>query len=230
MSRPEGALSRPRHAARYSWGVRRVLILISGAGTNMHALLDALTPAHGGGAGDNGSAAVNVVAVGADRDAPGLAHAAARSIHTFVEPWQRGGDRDQWAARLGDRIDGFDPDLIVLSGFMRILPAAFVQRFSPRIINTHPALLPAFPGANAVRDALAAGATETGATIHIVDAGMDTGPVISQRAVPILPGDTETTLHDRIKQAERTILIATVLGIANGDINLHALAARRTTQ
>ena len=122
--------------------------------------------------------------------------------------------RDEWAEKLAENISHFNPDLIVLAGFMKVLPQSFVSRFSPRIINIHPALLPSFPGAHAVRDALAAGARETGATVHIVDEGVDTGPVLAQQAVTILPADDEKSLHERIKVVEHKLLVDTIRNLA----------------
>ena len=176
----------------------RIVVLISGSGTNLEALLASLP--------DSGIPA-DVVAVGADQEAAGLEHARARDIETFVVPLPRGGDRDAWGQQLGDTIADFEPDLIVLSGFMKLLPKAFVSRFSPRIINTHPSYLPEFPGAHAVRDALAARATDTGASVIVVDDGVDTGEILAQERVAILPGDTEDTLHSRIKIVERQLLL-----------------------
>jgi phosphoribosylglycinamide formyltransferase-1 len=123
-------------------------------------------------------------------------------------------NRDEWAGKLAKNISHFNPDLIVLAGFMKVLPASFVAKFSPRIINIHPALLPSFPGAHAVRDALAAGARETGVTIHIVDEGVDTGPVLAQQTVTILPADDEQSLHERIKLIEHKMLVGTVRDLA----------------
>jgi phosphoribosylglycinamide formyltransferase-1 len=131
--------------------------------------------------------------------------------------------REAWTDVLLANINHFKPELVVLAGFMRILPANFVAALSPNLINLHPSLLPAFPGAHAVRDALYAGAKTTGATIHIVDEGVDTGPHIAQVEVEVLPDDNETELHERIKAAERKLLIATVKEIAAGKINLHQL-------
>jgi phosphoribosylglycinamide formyltransferase-1 len=115
---------------------------------------------------------------------------------------------------LGDALAAHEPDLIILSGFMKLLPPALVSRFSPRIINTHPAYLPEFPGAHAVRDALAAGATETGASVIVVDEGVDTGQILAQRRVPLEPGDDETVLHDRIKVVERELLLEVLENIS----------------
>jgi phosphoribosylglycinamide formyltransferase-1 len=129
-------------------------------------------------------------------------------------------DRESWGKKLQETVEDFNPDLIALAGFMKILPPAFIDRFSPNIINIHASMLPLFPGANAVRDTLAAGVSETGATIHVVDAGMDTGPIIDQRTVPVMPGDDIATLHERIKVHERQMLIDTIIGVAEKRIDL----------
>lgn len=183
----------------------RTVVLISGHGSNLRAFLDACA---------HGTVPATVVAVGADSDAPGLEHARSAGIPTFVEPLERGVDRDEWGARLADVVEGCAPDLVILSGFMRVLPPTFVHRFAPMIINTHPSFLPEFPGAHAVRDARAAGVTETGASVIVVDDGVDTGPILAQRRVPVLDGDTETVLHDRIKIVEREILAEVVRDLA----------------
>ena len=121
---------------------------------------------------------------------------------------------------LLEEIEFWGPDLVILSGFMKLLPPRVVDALSPRLINTHPAYLPEFPGAHAVRDAVDAGVSETGASVIIVDNGVDSGPIIAQRRVPVLASDTEATLHERIKPVERELLIQAVLGIANGTIDL----------
>ncbi len=193
-----------------------VAVLISGAGSNLRALLEAAAdpdfPAH-------------VVVVGADREAPGLSHAEEFCIPTLLVPWREFDSREEWGAELGAQLDVWQPDLIVLSGLMRLLPAALVDAWSPRIINTHPAYLPEFPGARGVRDALAAGVTQTGASVIVVDNGVDSGPILAQERVPVLPGDDEHTLHDRIKPVERRLLIDVVRRIATGDLDLAAAAA-----
>ena len=122
-----------------------------------------------------------------------------------------------------DQVREWQPDLVILSGFMRLLPERVVTALSPRLLNTHPAYLPEFPGAHAVRDALAAGATQTGASIIVVDNGVDSGPIVAQQRVPIWDGDTEGTLHERIKAVERELLVQTVLDVANGTIDLEEL-------
>ena len=183
----------------------RVVGLISGTGSLCAALVDATEdPAY----------PAEVVAVGADRPAPGLEHARRRGVPTFVCALGDHPDRAAWDRALADGIAAFAPDLVVSAGFMKIVGPAVLEAFGGRLINTHPALLPAFPGAHAVRDALAAGATVTGSTVHLVDAGVDTGPVLVQRAVPVLPGDDEPRLHERIKAVERELLVETVARLA----------------
>ena len=184
---------------------QRLVVLISGAGTNLLALLETLPGTQ---------IPADVVAVGSDTEAPGLHHASARGIPTFVVPWEQFSSREEWGAALGDALASHEPDLIILSGFMKLLPAELVSRFSPRIINTHPAYLPEFPGAHAVRDALAAGAAETGASVIVVDEGVDTGQILAQRRVPLQPGDDETALHDRIKVVERELLVQVLENIS----------------
>ena len=184
----------------------RVVVLISGSGSNLRAFLDSCA---------SGSIPAEVVAVGADVDAAGLDHARHYGIPTFIERLERGGDRDAWGERLADRVAEFEPDLVILSGFMRLVPAGFVRRFAPMLLNTHPAYLPEFPGAHAVRDAFAAGVTETGASVIVVDDGVDTGPILAQQRVPVLDGETEEALHDRIKVVERELLADVVRDIAN---------------
>ena len=183
----------------------RTVVLISGRGSNLQAFLGACA---------SGTVPATVVAVGADSEADGLEHARSAGIPVFVEPFERGADRAEWGTRLADVVEGFAPDLVVLSGFMRVLPPAFVHRFAPMIINTHPSFLPEFPGAHAVRDACAAGVTETGASVIVVDDGVDTGPILAQRRVPVLDGDTESVLHDRIKIVERELLVEVVRDLA----------------
>lgn len=182
-----------------------VVVLISGSGSNLRALLDATK---------NPLFPARVLAVGSDKPASGLEHADLFGVPTFVVEEKHFSNRDQWAETLAENISHFNPDLIVLAGFMKVLPESFVSKFSPRIINVHPALLPSFSGAHAVRDALAAGARETGASVHIVDAGVDTGPVLAQQAVTILPSDDEQSLHERIKLIEHKLLVDTVRSLA----------------
>jgi phosphoribosylglycinamide formyltransferase-1 len=195
--------------------VLSLVVLISGGGSNLRALLDAQSDAE---------FPARIVAVGADNDADGLAHAEEFGVPTFTVPPTSFESRAAWGDELLEQIQAWSPDLVVCAGFMRILPPRVVAALSPQLINTHPALLPAFPGAHAVRDALAAGVAQTGVTVHIVDEGVDTGPIIVQEAVPIEPGDTETELHERIKTIERRLLTQAVLDIANSRVNLRELA------
>jgi phosphoribosylglycinamide formyltransferase-1 len=183
-----------------------VVVLISGSGSNLLALLKATK---------NPLFPAKVLAVGSDKPAPGLEHADLYGVPTFVVEEKHFANRDSWAEKLGENISHLDPDLIILAGFMKVLPKSFVAKFSPRIINIHPALLPSFPGAHAVKDALASGVTETGATVHIVDEGVDTGEILAQEAVTVLPADDENTLHERIKLVEHKLLIDTVKFLAS---------------
>ncbi len=192
----------------------RLVVLISGGGSNLRALLEA---------SEDAEFPARVVAIGADRDADGLAHAGEFGIPSFVVPFGAFPDRVAWGAELLDQLRQWEADLVILSGFMRLLPPAVVAALSPRLLNTDPAYLPEFPGAHAVRDALAAGVAETGATVIVVDDGIDSGPVIAQRRVPVLPGDTEGVLHDRIKRVERELLVQVVLDIANDHLDLEEL-------
>lgn len=188
-----------------------VVVLISGSGSNLRALLEAA---------DNPLYPARILAVGSDVPAEGLAHADHFGIPTFVVNPKAFESREAWAEMLLANINYFKPDLVVLAGFMRILPANFVQALQPNLINMHPSLLPNFPGAHAVRDALSAGATKTGATIHVVDEGVDTGPILAQRELEILPDETEAELHERIKTVERSLIVQTVREIAEQKIRL----------
>lgn len=188
-----------------------VVVLISGSGSNLLALLKAT---------ENPLFPVKVSAVGSDKDAAGLAHAELFEIDTFVVQPERFESREAWGEVLLKNINHHQPDLVVLAGFMKILPTNVVRALSGRLINTHPSLLPNFPGAHAVRDALAAGATSTGVTIHKVDEGVDTGEVIVQQEVVIQPGDSEEQLHERIKVVERELLVKTIEEIALRKINI----------
>ncbi len=157
------------------------------------------------------------MAVGSDRpDARGLAVAQAAGVPVFACPLSDPENRSAWDRALAERIAGFAPDLVVLAGFMKIVGPAVLERFSPRLVNTHPALLPAFPGAHPVRDALAYGVKITGVTVHLVDEGVDTGPVVAQAAVEVRPGDTEDLLHERIKQVERGLLVDAIGALVRG--------------
>jgi formyltetrahydrofolate-dependent phosphoribosylglycinamide formyltransferase len=179
----------------------RVVVLLSGGGSLCEALLEAA---------DDPAYPAAVVAVGSDRDAAGLRHARRRGLPAFVCALGKHPDRAAWDRALATEIAVHRPDLVVSAGFMKLVGPAVLGKFGGRLINTHPALLPAFPGAHAVRDALAAGVEVTGATVHVVDAGLDTGPVLAQREVPVHPGDDEARLHERIKDVERELLVQTV--------------------
>ena len=188
-----------------------IVVLISGSGSNLKALLEAC---------DNPLFPAKILAVGADNAAPGLAHAEQFGVPTFVVEPGLFGSRGEWSEMLLENVRYHNPDLVVLAGFMKVLPENFVSALSPNLINMHPSLLPAFPGAHAVRDALAAGANTTGATVHIVDADVDTGPVLAQREVAIAAGVSETELHEQIKAVERTLIVEVVAEIAEGKLNL----------
>ncbi|WP_018653607.1 phosphoribosylglycinamide formyltransferase [Actinomadura flavalba] len=180
----------------------RLVVLVSGAGTNLQALLDACAdPAYG----------ARVVAVGADRSGiAGTERAERAGLPAFTVRIPDFADRAAWDAALTDAVAAHDPDLVVSAGFMKILGPRFLERFGGRTVNTHPALLPSFPGAHAVRDALAYGVKVTGCTVHFVDEGVDTGPVIAQETVKVGWHDDEDSLHERIKQVERRLLVDVV--------------------
>lgn len=180
----------------------RVVVLVSGSGTNLQALLDAaVDPAYG----------ARIVAVGADRGGiEGLARAERSAVPTFVAKVGDFTSREHWDKALADRVDAFEPDLVVLAGFMKLVGPHFLERFEGRVVNTHPALCPAFPGVNGPGDALAYGVKVTGATLFVVDAGVDTGPIVAQTVVPVEDGDDVETLHERIKGAERRMLVENV--------------------
>jgi phosphoribosylglycinamide formyltransferase-1 len=180
---------------------RRVVVLVSGSGTLLQALLDAAGP-------DPGWSVAGVVS---DRsDAFGLTRARDAGVPTATVRPADFPDRATWDEAVARAVEVFSPDLVVLAGFMRILGEPFLRRYGGRTVNTHPALLPAFPGAHGVRDALAYGVKVTGSTVIIVDAGVDTGPVVAQRCVPVQDGDDEQTLHERIKVVERELLVEVV--------------------
>jgi phosphoribosylglycinamide formyltransferase-1 len=180
----------------------RVVVLVSGAGTNLQALLDAgRDPGYG----------ARVVAVGADRTGTrGLQRASAVGVPTFVERLGDHADRAAWDRALTGSVAAYGPDLVVLAGFMKLVGPAFLEAFGGRCVNTHPALSPAFPGVQAPADALAYGVKVTGATLFLVDAGVDTGPIVAQVAVPVSEDDDAASLHERIKVAERRMLVDAV--------------------
>ncbi|HEU5485334.1 MAG TPA: phosphoribosylglycinamide formyltransferase [Microlunatus sp.] len=184
----------------------RLVVLISGSGTLLQALLEACAdPAYG----------AKVVAVGADRDGiAGLRRAVEWDVPTFVHPYAAGSDRAAWDAALVEQVTEHRPDLVVSAGFMKLVGPAFLDRFGGRMINTHPALLPSFPGMHGPRDALAYGVKVTGATVFLVDSGVDTGAILDQAAVPVADDDTVESLHERIKIEERRLLVETTHRLA----------------
>ena len=188
----------------------RIVLLASGSGTLTQSVIDAFA---------DGTRGVDIVAIGADSATAGvLARAEQHSIPTFVVRPKDFADREEWNAALKDKVAELAPDWVVSAGFMRILGPSFVDAFPCRIINTHPALLPSFPGAHGVRDALAHGVKLTGGTIHLVDTGVDTGPIITQYAVPIGDDDTEETVHENIKAREREELVCLLAHLAHTDL------------
>jgi phosphoribosylglycinamide formyltransferase-1 len=181
----------------------RLVVLVSGSGTNLPALLDAIDadPSYG----------ARIVAVGADRDGiAGLERAERAGLPTFVVRVKDHEDRAAWDLALAEATSAHDPDLVVSAGFKKIVGKEFLARFGGRLINTHPALLPSFPGAHGVRDALAYGVKVTGCTVHFVDDGVDSGPVIAQGVVEVRQDDTQDALHERIKDVERRLLVDVV--------------------
>ena len=177
-------------------------MLVSGGGTNLQALLDASAdPSYG----------ATVVAVGADRDdIEGLARAERAGVPTFVRKVDQFTSRGQWDRTLTDTVAAFEPDLVVLAGFMKLVGPEFLGKFAGRVVNTHPALCPSFPGTSGPADALAYGVKVTGATLFVVDEGVDTGPIIAQTVVPVQDDDDVASLHERIKVAERQMLVESV--------------------
>ncbi len=176
-----------------------MVVLISGTGTLLQALIEACqTPDYG----------VEIVAVGSDRPGvPGLARAAEAGIPTFVQAVPDHPSRAAWDRALAAEVAAFAPDLVISAGFMKLVGPCFLEAFAGRMINTHPALLPAFPGLHGPRDALAHGVKVSGATVFLVDAGVDTGVILAQQAVPVRDDDTVEVLHERIKVAERDLLV-----------------------
>ena len=181
---------------------RRLVVLVSGSGTNLQALVDASTdPSYG----------ARVVAVGADRDGiEGLARAERHGLPAFVHRLGDAPTREAWDAGLADAVAAHEPDLVVLAGFMKLVGPAFLARFPGRVVNTHPALCPSFPGTTGPADALAYGVKVTGATLFVVDDGVDTGPIVAQAVVPVEDDDDVASLHERIKVAERAMLVDAV--------------------
>jgi formyltetrahydrofolate-dependent phosphoribosylglycinamide formyltransferase len=181
----------------------RVVVLVSGSGTLLQAVLDAA------------DLPVRVVAVGADRSGiEGLARAERAGVPSFTVRLRDHADRAAWDRALTAAVAAHEPDLVVSAGFMKILGPTFLTTFGGRVVNTHPALLPAFPGAHAVADAVAYGVRVTGCTVHLVDAGVDTGPIVAQEAVGVSPGEDVDTLHERIKVVERRLLVDVIALLA----------------
>ncbi|CAB4967074.1 unannotated protein [freshwater metagenome] len=194
----------------------RIVVLVSGAGTNLQALLDACAESSYG---------ARVVAVGADRDdIEGLARADRAGVPTFVAKVDDYTSREHWDRALGDKVGAFEPDLVVSAGFMKLLSADFLERFLT--LNTHPALCPAFPGMHGPRDALEHGVKVTGATLFVVDAGIDTGPIVAQVPVTVEEDDDVASLHERIKTAERAMLVDAVGRIARDGLSVEGRRVR----
>jgi formyltetrahydrofolate-dependent phosphoribosylglycinamide formyltransferase len=186
----------------------RLVVLVSGSGTLLQSLLDASAA---------GELDASIVGVGADRaDAYGLVRAERAGVPTFVHPFVPGSDRAAWDAGLAELVAAHEPDLVVSAGFLKLVGPAFLARFGGRTINTHPALLPSFPGLHGPRDALAHGVKVTGATLFLIDEGVDTGRILAQEPVRVLPEDTVETLHERIKIVERQLLVDTVNELSRG--------------
>jgi phosphoribosylglycinamide formyltransferase-1 len=191
------------------------VVLVSGTGSNLRAICAAI---------DAGTCGANLVAVVSDRkSAAALEFAANRGIPTSVVPLRKGDDRGVWNELLASEVARFEPDLIVLAGFMRLLGSPMLERFPGRIINVHPALLPSFPGHNGAQDALDGGVRISGCTVHVVDSGVDTGPIIAQAAVPVLADDDAASLHARIQIQEHRLLPRVIHQIATGTIALDPL-------
>ena len=221
-SSANGLVARPSRAGprlpAVSESPLRVVVLVSGSGTNLQALLDAAAdPAYG----------AEVVAVGADRSGiEALARAERAGVPAFV---RRVGDfetRDAWDAALTADVAAYDADLVVLAGFMKLVGTSFLAAYGGRILNTHPALSPSFPGMRGPAEALEYGVKVTGCTLFVVDAGIDTGPIVAQAAVPVLDGDTVESLHERIKTQERSMLVEAVGRIAREGFSVDGRVVR----
>ena len=198
----------------------KLTVLISGAGSNLKAIQDAI---------DRGECDASITAVVADRKkAAGLAFASAAGLRTEVLRPRDFENRDAWSAALLEMVAGFNPDVVVLAGFMRIVSPSFVQRFRGRVLNVHPALLPAFPGTDGPAQALAAGVRVTGCTVHVVDEGVDTGPIIAQAVVRVHDGDDAKILHTRIQAAEHRLFPHVIASVARGAIELSERPVIRT--
>jgi phosphoribosylglycinamide formyltransferase 1 len=186
----------------------RLVVLASGTGSLLASLLDAAV----------GDYPARVVAVGVDRDCRAVEIATAASLPTFKVRLPDHPDRDAWDAVLTETTAAHSPDLVVSAGFMKLLGPQFLSKFHGRILNTHPTLLPAFPGTHGVAEALAYGVKVTGCTVHLVDAGTDTGPILAQQPIPVLDDDDEETLHERIKVTDRRLLVDVVAAVATGGL------------
>ncbi len=196
----------------------RLVVLVSGAGTNLQALIDA---------GADEAYGARVVGVGADRPGiEGLARAERAGIPVFVHRVCDYADRDAWDRAMAESCASFEPDLVVSAGFMKLAGKPFLDRFGGRFLNTHPSLLPAFPGMHGPREALAYGVKVTGCTVFLVDAGVDAGPVVAQAAVPVFESDGEDTLHERIKAVERGLLVDTVGRMVRDGWSVHGRKVR----
>jgi phosphoribosylglycinamide formyltransferase-1 len=196
----------------------RLVVLVSGEGTNLQALIDACRdPDYG----------AQVVAVGSDRDRiSALARAGRAGLPAFTVALADYPARADWDAALARACAAYAPDLIVLAGFMKLVGKPFLDAFGGRCVNTHPALLPSFPGAHAVREALVRGVKVTGCTVLVVDDGVDSGPIVAQAAVPVADGDDEATLHERIKATERALLVGTVGRMVREGWSVHGRKVR----
>jgi phosphoribosylglycinamide formyltransferase-1 len=188
----------------------RIVVLVSGTGSNLQAVIDAVRA---------GELDIEIAAVGADREGTyGIERSDEAGLETFVVNFNSFPTRAEWDAALADKVASYRPDVVVSSGFMRIVSPEFIARFGGRYLNTHPALLPAFPGAHGVRDALDYGVKVTGCTVHWADAGVDTGPIIAQEALAVADGEDEDSLHERIKVIERRLLIDVLHRLAAGEV------------
>jgi phosphoribosylglycinamide formyltransferase 1 len=185
-----------------------LVVLASGTGSLLASLLDAAVDDY----------PARVVAIGVDRDCPAIDIATAASLPTFRVRLADYPDRAAWDAALTEATAAHSPDLVISAGFMKILGPQFLSKFEGRTLNTHPALLPSFPGAHGVADALAHGVKVTGCTVHLVDAGTDTGPILAQQPIPVLDDDDEETLHERIKVTERRLLVDVIAAVATGGV------------
>ncbi len=191
----------------------RIVVLVSGTGSNLRAIADAI---------DGGECRAELVGVVSDKKkAAALEFAANRGVPVAAVPLRKGDDRDAWNISLAEQIASFEPELVVLAGFMRIVGAPILDRFKGRVINLHPSLLPAFPGHDATEQAVGARVRISGCTVHVVDSGVDSGPIIAQTAVPVLSEDTPETLHARIQVQEHRLLPIVIDWIATGLVTLN---------